>query len=57
MSNKQIDIISVGETLIDFIGTQPETPFEDTRDFHRYLGGSPTNVAVNIPEQKVCYHK
>ena len=48
MSNKQIDIISVGETLIDFIGTQPETPFEDTRDFHRYLGGSPTNVAVNI---------
>lgn len=48
MGQKNIDIICVGETLIDLIGTQPETPFEDTRDFHRYLGGSPTNVAVNI---------
>jgi len=48
MTVKPIDIVCAGEVLIDLIGTQPETPFEDTRDFHRYLGGSPTNVAVNI---------
>jgi len=46
--NKHIDILSVGETLIDFIGTQTEQPISLTTDYHRYLGGSPTNVAMNM---------
>ncbi len=41
-----IDIICVGEVLIDFIGHEIET-LQNTKDFHRFLGGSPTNVAVN----------
>jgi fructokinase len=44
---KKIDILCVGEVLIDFIGHQSEVLINDTRDFHRYLGGSPTNVALN----------
>jgi len=44
---KTIDIISVGEVLIDFIGHEINTPIIKARDYHRYLGGSPTNVAVN----------
>ncbi|MCW5518669.1 carbohydrate kinase [Aureitalea sp. L0-47] len=48
MSERTIDILSVGETLIDFIGTQPEHPISKTKDYHRYLGGSPTNVAMNM---------
>ena len=44
---KTIDIISVGEVLIDFIGHEVNTPIKKARDYHRYLGGSPTNVAVN----------
>lgn len=45
---KPIDIICVGETLIDFIGEQVEKPIKETKDYHRYLGGSPTNVAINM---------
>ncbi len=42
------DIICIGETLIDFIGAQIEVPINQTKDYHRYLGGSPTNVAMNM---------
>jgi len=41
-----IDIICVGEVLIDCIGHEINT-LANTKDFHRFLGGSPTNVAVN----------
>lgn len=44
---KTIDIICVGEVLIDFIGHELNTSVSKTKDYHRYLGGSPTNVAVN----------
>src|SRR3970040_153805 len=44
---KSIDIICVGEVLIDFIGHQVNTSRNRTKDYHRFLGGSPTNVAVN----------
>lgn len=37
----------VGEVLIDFIGHQSEKKINETKDYHRYLGGSPTNVAMN----------
>ena len=42
-----IDILCVGEVLIDFIGHQAGAQINNTRDYHRYLGGSPTNVAMN----------
>ena len=44
---KQIDILCVGEVLVDFIGHQQEVQINNTRDYHRYLGGSPANVAIN----------
>lgn len=44
---KDIDILCVGEMLIDFIGHQSGVQINNTRDYHRYLGGSPTNVAMN----------
>ncbi|MBU3010595.1 sugar kinase [Polaribacter vadi] len=37
----------MGEVLIDFIGHQSDVLINNTRDYHRYLGGSPTNVAMN----------
>ncbi|NNF85894.1 MAG: carbohydrate kinase [Winogradskyella sp.] len=42
-----MDILCVGEVLIDFIGHQKDVLINNTRDYHRYLGGSPTNVAMN----------
>lgn len=44
---KSIDIICAGEVLIDFIGHEVNTSITRTKDYHRFLGGSPTNVAVN----------
>jgi fructokinase len=44
--NTSIDIICVGEVLIDFIGHELGS-ISSTKDYHRFLGGSPTNVAVN----------
>ena len=44
---RNIDILCVGEVLIDFIGHQKDVFINKTRDYHRYLGGSPTNVAMN----------
>ena len=46
-STKNIAILCVGEALIDFIGHQKDVAINDTRDYHRYLGGSPTNVVMN----------
>jgi len=46
-NNNKIDILCVGEILIDFIGHQSDVLINNTRDYHRYLGGSPTNVAMN----------
>ena len=45
---KNIDILCVGEVLIDFIGHQHGVQINNTRDYHRYLGGSPANVAMNM---------
>jgi len=46
-NNKDIDILCIGEVLVDFIGHQTGVQINNTRDYHRYLGGSPTNVAMN----------
>lgn len=43
----KIDILCVGEVLVDFIGHQEGVLINETRDYHRYLGGSPANVAMN----------
>jgi fructokinase len=43
----KLDIVCVGELLIDFIGHEKNTTILETKNYHRFLGGSPTNVAVN----------
>lgn len=44
---KNVDILCVGEVLVDFIGHETGVLINNTRDYHRYLGGSPANVAIN----------
>ena len=53
---KNIDILCVGEVLIDFIGHQKDVLINNTRDYHRYLGGSPTNVAMNSARLGLAAH-
>ncbi len=45
---KDIDIVCVGEVLIDFIGNQIDKSISQTNDYKKHLGGSPTNVAMHM---------
>jgi fructokinase len=43
---KAIDIICIGEVLIDFFATQSGVRFREVEEFRRIAGGAPANVAV-----------
>ena len=43
-----LDFLAIGETLVDFISTEPSEGLRDASTFRRHLGGSPANIAVNM---------
>jgi len=43
-----IDVLSVGEALVDFISTEAVDKVEQANGFRPYLGGSVTNLAANV---------
>lgn len=45
---KDMQVICMGEILIDFIGSHSSPDISSTTEFKRYLGGSPANVAINL---------
>ena len=45
--DQEIDVLTIGETVIDFISAEPSDSLLDATTFNRYLGGSPANIAVN----------
>ena len=45
---EHIDLLSVGETLVDFISVEQTDWLRNAATFRRYLGGSPANIAVNV---------
>ncbi len=47
--NKPIDIVTIGELLIDMIPEQYGDQFEATT-FRKYFGGSPSNIAMNVKQ-------
>ncbi|MBU5595584.1 sugar kinase [Amphibacillus sp. MSJ-3] len=46
-SNKKIDVLAIGEILVDLISTSYADLMSDNR-FNAYFGGSPANIAMNI---------
>jgi len=44
--DKEIDILTVGELLVDMISTEYSVNFE-SNDYQRFFGGSPANIAMN----------
>ncbi len=52
-TEKPIDLITSGEILIDMIGQQINQPLSEAKKFHRFLGGSPANVAFNLNSLKL----
>lgn len=48
MTEHDLDVLSVGELLIDFISMEMASSLRDTAEFRRYQGGSPANIALNV---------
>ena len=43
---KKLDIVSIGEILIDFVGKEQSMRLADVTEFRRAAGGGPANMAV-----------
>lgn len=48
MSEPDIDLLAIGEILIDFISTERAGSLLEAAAFQRLPGGSPANLAVNV---------
>jgi len=47
-SGATLDLLAVGETLVDFISVEQTDWLRNATTFRRHLGGSPANIAVNV---------
>jgi sugar/nucleoside kinase (ribokinase family) len=43
-----VDVLAVGEALVDLISLEPVDALEDATRFERHLGGEPANVVHNV---------
>jgi 5-dehydro-2-deoxygluconokinase len=43
---KTLDLVTIGRASVDLYGSQVGGRLEDMGSFHKYLGGSPTNIAA-----------
>ena len=43
-----LDVITIGRASVDLYGAQVGGRLEDMRSFHKYIGGSPTNMAAGM---------
>lgn len=48
MSDADLDVLGVGELLIDLISTDMASSLRDTAEFRRYQGGSTANLVLNV---------
>ena len=47
-SGRKLDLIALGRVAIDFNPIDYFKPLSESREFRKYLGGSPANVAVGL---------
>src|SRR5918997_2126062 len=47
-AKEPLDLLAVGETLVDFISVEQTDWLRNATTFRRFLGGSPANLAVNF---------
>lgn len=48
MSTTDLDLLAIGETLVDFISLETAESLSAATHFRRHLGGSPANIAVAV---------
>ncbi|MCD3259874.1 5-dehydro-2-deoxygluconokinase [Clostridium botulinum C/D] len=47
-NSRKYDVIPIGRVAIDFNPTDIHKPLEESRNFNKYVGGSPANIAVGL---------
>ena len=47
-SEQHLDVLTVGEVVVDFISAEKTDTLSNATTFKRYLGGSPANIAVYV---------
>ncbi len=47
-THTDLDVLLVGEALVDFISMEVSDSLSTTAQFERHLGGSPANIALNV---------
>ncbi len=48
ITEPDLDLVAIGETIVDFISTEAVEGLREATTFRRYLGGSPANITVNV---------
>jgi len=48
VGKQHLEVLSIGEALIDLISDTEQESLSETRSFHTYPGGQVTNVALNV---------
>ncbi len=49
-----IDLLAIGETLVDFISEEETDNLLNAYSFRKYLGGSPANISTYISNSGGC---
>ena len=57
LERRDVDILTMGRSGIDIYPLQVGVHLEDVETFGKFLGGSPTNVAVAAARLGRCYHR
>src|SRR5918997_749140 len=47
-ADRQLDVLTIGEMVVDFISAEKTDTLSNATTFRRYLGGSPANIAVYV---------
>jgi fructokinase len=47
-SDQRLDLFALGEALVDLISSEAVSSLEEASQFERFLGGQPTNLALNM---------
>lgn len=50
MKKDRIDFVAIGETVIDLISENFVNSIEEAAFYRRYIGGSPSNIAINLAQ-------
>ncbi len=48
LSSGEIDLLAVGEVVVDLISSEETGSFAGAENFRRYFGGSPANITMNL---------